>query len=182
MLGSESPSPRTRARRLIEEYPGLHLRELARQLDMDVRAVQHHLDRLEKKGLVTVLRFGRYKRYFPRREEHRGEVVDRKDKRILAHLRSPLALGLVVHLIVSGPTRLADLSSGVGVGPSTASYHLRRLEGAGIVVRGSQGATKYAVEDPEKLRRLLRVYGPTPNQVDGLLELWEAFVGEEEAQ
>ncbi len=168
-----------RARRLIEEYPGLHLRELARQLDMDVRATQHHLDRLEKGGLVSVLRFGRYKRYFPRREAHTGEMVDRKDKRILGHLRNPIALGLVVHLIVSGPSRLADLSSGVGVVPTTASYHLRRLERAGIVVRRSQGGTKYAVGEPEKLKQLLRVYGPTPNQVDGLLELWETFVGNE---
>lgn len=176
---TELPTASMRARRLIEEYPGLHLREVARRLDLDVRAAQHHLNRLEKSGYVTVLRFGRFMRYFPRKEKHKGEVVDRRDKRLLGHLRNSIALSLVVHLISSGPTRLVDLSDKVEISPSRASFHLRKLEGAGIVVRRNEGRPKYDVEDPERLKELLRAYRPTPDQVDGLLDLWDAFVGGE---
>ncbi|MFQ5907631.1 MAG: winged helix-turn-helix transcriptional regulator [Thermoplasmata archaeon] len=179
MSTSELPTASMRARKLIEEYPGLHLRELARRLDLDIRAAKHHLDRLDKSGYVTVLRFGRFMRYFPRKGKHQGEMVDRKDKRLLGHLRNSIALSLVVHLTSSGPTRLADLSDQIEVSPSRASFHLRKLEGAGIVVRRKEGGPKYDVDDPEGLRELLRTYRPMPDQVDGLLDLWEAFVGGE---
>ena len=176
---AELPTASMRARRLVQEYPGLHLRELARQLDLDVRAAQYHLNRLEKAGYVTVLRFGRFKRYFPRREKDQGEIVDRQDKRLLGHLRNSISLSLVVHLISFGPTRLADLSDKVEISPSRASFHLRKLEKAGIVVRRKEGRPKYDVEDPDRLKELLRVYRPMPDQVDGLLDLWDAFVGDE---
>ena len=175
----ERPGASERARRLIEEYPGLHLRELARRLDLDVRAAQHHLNRLEKSGYVTVLRFGRFMRYFPRREKDRGEMVDRRDKLLLGHLRNSIALSLVVHLISSGPTRLADLSDKVEISPSRASFHLRKLERAGIVVRRKKGGPKYDVADANRLKKLLRAYQPLPDQVDGLLDLWDAFMGDE---
>ncbi|MEE9181035.1 MAG: winged helix-turn-helix transcriptional regulator [candidate division NC10 bacterium] len=177
MSVGELPTASMRARRLIEEYPGLHLRELARRLDLDVRAAQHHLSRLEKSGYVTVLRFGRFMRYFPRRGKHQGEVVDQRDKKLLAHLRNSIALSLVVHLISFGPSRLAELSDKVKVSPSRASFHLRKLEGAGIVVRRKKRGPKYDVEDAERLKALLRTYRPLPDQVDGLLDLWDAFVG-----
>ncbi len=176
---AELPPASMQARSLIEEYPGLHLRELARRLDLDVRAAQHHLNRLEKSGYVTVVRFGRFKRYFPRREKDQGEMVDRKDKVLLAHLRNSIALSLVVHLISSGPTRLADLSNAVEISPSRASFHLRKLERAGIIVRRREEGPKYDVEDPDKVKALLRAYQPMPDQVDGLLDLWDAFMGGE---
>ncbi len=179
MSTGELPTASMRARRLIDEYPGLHLRELARRLNLDIRAAKHHLDRLEKWGYVTVLRFGRFKRYFPRSEKDQGEMVDRRDKRLLGHLRNSIALSLVVHLISSGPTRLADLSDQVEISPSRATFHLRKLEGAGIVVRRKEGGPKYDVEDPGGLKELLRTYRPMPDQVDGLLDLWDAFVGSE---
>ena len=175
----ELPKASMRARKLIEEYPGLHLRELARRLDLDVRAARHHLNRLEKSGYVTVLRFGRFKRYFPRKEKHQGEMVDARDKMLLGHLRNSIALGLVVHLISSGPTRLSDLSDKVEISPSRASFHLRKLERAGIVVRRKEGGPKYDVEDADRLKALLRAYRPMPDQVDGLLDLWDAFIGGE---
>ena len=175
----ELPRASERARRLVEEYPGLHLRELARRLDLDVRAARHHLNRLEKSGYVSVLRFGRFMRYFPRKEKDQAEMVDRKDKVLLGHLRNSIALSLVIHLISSGPTRLADLSAKVKISPSRASFHLRKLERAGIVVRRKDGGPKYDVEDPDKLKELLRAYRPMPDQVDGLLDLWDAFMGGE---
>ncbi len=176
MDAGEFPTASMRARKLIEEYPGLHLRELARRLDLDVRAAKHHLDRLERAGFVTVLYFGRFKRYFPRRDRNVGELVDSDDKRLLGHLRSRIALNLVVHLILSGPSRLVDLSSMLDISPSRATFHLRRLEGAGIVVKKDGSETRYGVKDARELKELLNVYKPMPDQVDGMLDLWDAFV------
>lgn len=179
MPEGETVETRKAIQRLVEEFPGLHLRELARRADLDVRVATYHLDRLEKAGWVTILHVGKFKRYFPRRGPHAGEVVDRQDKHMLSLLRNPWRLTLVAFLVTSGPSRLKTISEAVGLSPSKASFHLRKLEGAGLVSRGTQGGTRYAVNEAEKVRDLIRKYRPPPDQVDALLDLWEQFVGED---
>lgn len=179
MPGEEATAGSMRVRKLLEEYPGLHMREVGRRLGIDVRAAKYHLDRLERSGYLTVLYFGRHKRYYPRRQKHAGELLDMKDKLLLGHLRNPISLGLVVHLVSFGPSRLVNLCKNVDVSPSKASFHLRKLERAGIVVRRTGAETRYDVEDAGNVRALLRVYRPVPDQVDGLLDLWDSFLGGE---
>ncbi len=179
MSGEQLPTASMKVKELIEEYPGLHMRELARRSGIDVRAAKHHLDRLEKSGFVTVRYFGRFKRYFPRKGKHGGEVVDRRDKLSLGYLRNPTSLGLVVCLIANGPSRLVDLSREVGVSSSKASFHLRKLEMVGIVVRRTGSNLTYDLRDAKRVRELLRTYGPMPDQVDGLLDLWDTIVRED---
>ena len=72
-----------------------------------------------------------------------------------------------------------DLSNAAEISPSRASFHLRKLERAGVVVRRKGEGPKYAVENPDKVKALLRAYQPMPDQVDGLLDLWDAFMGGE---
>ena len=75
---------------LLTEYPGLHLRELERRLQMDVRGLQYHLEWLEGRGAVSTLREGGYLRYYPR-EWDRSRVREQfgpGEKRLLAVLRA----------------------------------------------------------------------------------------------
>lgn len=162
-------------RRLLEAYPGLHLREVARRLEVDVRTAAYHLDRLERAGYLSPLRLGGHKRYFPRRAREAGEVVDRRDKPLLSHLRSPVVLSLVLQLLTLGPRGLTALAEEGDLAPSRARYHLAKLVRAGIVRHAENGAP-YALREPDRIRDLLWEYGPPRDQVEGFLDLWEMFV------
>ncbi|MFQ6013053.1 MAG: ArsR family transcriptional regulator [Thermoplasmata archaeon] len=167
-----------RVQDLIRSYPGLHLREVARRLDLDVRAANHHLERLAKDGSLTVRYFGKHKRYFPRRGKDKGEIVDRRDKVVLAQLRNPVRLALVVHLMALGPSRLRDVSQRAGITPSRASFHLRKLERGGVVRQTTGTVRLYRVEKAEQLQNLLRRFPPMPDLVDDFVDLWKTLTPE----
>lgn len=176
-MGEVSPAAH-RVQDLIRSYPGLHLREVARRLELDVRAANHHLDRLAKTGYLTVRYFGKHKRYFPRRGKDEGEIVDRRDKRVLAQVRNPVRLSLVVHLLALGPSRLGDLSRRVGISPSRASFHLRKLEQGGIVGRTEGESRLYSVYEEERIKVLLRAFRPVPDLVEDFLAVWRTLAGD----
>ena len=47
---------------LIKKNPGLHLSKIAELLNMNITEIQHHLQYLEKKGIITVTSEVGYKR------------------------------------------------------------------------------------------------------------------------
>lgn len=173
----ELPAQETRGRllRLLRRYPGLHLREVARRLEVDVGTAKYHLDRLEKHGYLSALQMRRNKHYFPRCDRFDGELVDRKDKPLLAHLRTPMVLLLVLQLLASGPLSAADLASGVDLSPSQVHYYLSKMERVDIVT-SQDGNSAYALQDPVRVRDLLLAYGPPRDQVEGFVDLWESFL------
>lgn len=175
MLVLERGTTRMEIQRLLEAYPGLHMREVARRLDVDVRTAKYHLDRLEKGGYVSTLHLSGRKRYFPRRGRDQGEMVDRRDKPLLSRLRHPVTLLLALQLLEQGPAALGELSAAAEVSPSRARYHLEKMEKATLVGR-DDGGRAYALQDPERVRDLLLEYGPPRDQVEEFLDLWESFL------
>jgi DNA-binding transcriptional ArsR family regulator len=61
------------------------------------------------------------------------------------------------------------------MGKSTLSFHLRRLEKAGLVENRDDG---YALRDPEAVGRLLSENQPTPDLLDRFSNLWDDLYGE----
>jgi len=164
---------RRRAYELVAAAPGLHLRELARQLELDVRTVEYHLRQLEKHGLVAPLEEGGFRRFFPRTADgRRAEVVDARDKPTLGLLRRPVPLYVSLVLLARDVATHGDLARDAGVSPSTLSYHLERMESAGILGRRGLG---YVLREPERVARLLYAHRPTPDLIDRFLDLWEDF-------
>jgi len=164
---------RQRAYDLIASCPGLHLREIARRLDIDVRTAVHHLRQLEKRGLATGIEDGGFRRFFPRTaDERRAEVVDARDKPFLGFLRTRVPLYVSLVLLTRGAAAHAQLAEDAGVSPSTLSYHLGRMGRAGLVVRQDG---KYAMREPERIARLLDAHRPTQDLLDRFVDLWADF-------
>lgn len=164
---------RRRAYELVAATPGLHLRELARQLDQDVRTVEYHLRQLEKHGLVTPTDEGGFRRYFPRTADGRkAEVVDARDKPTLGLLRKPVPLYVALFLLAQDGATHGELARDAGVSPSTLSYHLDRMERATVLGRRD---SVYVLREPERVARLLYAHRPTPDLIDRFLDLWEDF-------
>ncbi|MCK4364807.1 MAG: ArsR family transcriptional regulator [Thermoplasmatales archaeon] len=90
-----------KTRKLIYNYilkhPGLHFRELSRELKIPKSTLDYHLSFLKKLELIKVKSNGRYNRYYAMKQ------VGRIDKEIINVLRQEVPLKLVIHLLVDGP-------------------------------------------------------------------------------
>ncbi len=164
---------RRRAYELVASAPGLHMRELARRLGMDIRTAEYHLHQLERHGLVTAIDDAGFRRFFPRTADGRGaELVDARDKPVVGILRKRVPLCVVLVLLTRDAATHGELARDAGVSPSTLSYHLGRMETLGMLAR--TGAA-YALREPDRVARLLYAHRPTEDLIDRFLDLWEDF-------
>lgn len=161
-----SQGTRDRIRALVVQFPGLHLREIARQLDMSLALVQYHIPQLVNAGVLEAVEEDGTQRIFP------ANITGRRGA--LAALREPHRLHLCLVLLDQGAQRHVDLTAATGLSKSTVSFHLKRMERAGLVRR--DGAD-YALVDPEGTRRLIEQHRPTPDVVDKFARMWGDLYG-----
>ena len=160
---------------LVRDYPGLHLREVARQLDTSVALVEYHLPRLVDAGHVHAERTEGFLRLFPRGDATMPRV-DPDDRVWVAALREHNALQIVLLLAEAGaPVRHKDIAERLGMGKSRLSFHANKLEAIGLLRRDQQGLS---LVDPARTQRLLVRHRPTPDLRDRFASLWLAFYGE----
>lgn len=169
---------RRRVYRRVEEFPGLHLSELARQCGLETNHAKYHLAYLERHGLVSSRMEGATQVFFPRREGPLGpqEAIAADDKAVLALLRQPVPLHAVLVLLDRGECSHADLDAAVPVSRTTLHYHMGKLERAGVVASHKEGKQRrYRLADEGRILGLLVRYRPPDQLVAGFLEAWEAL-------
>jgi predicted transcriptional regulator len=162
---------------LVHTHPGLHLREIQRQLGMHVNLVEYHIHQLIASELVVSVQQGGYNRFFPAQAPGSGQQVDRltsQEKRVLGMMRQPMPLRIMVYLLATGSSQHKDVCEHLGCAPSTLTYHMKKLVKAQIVVQTTAGDGKgYHLTDRRSVARLLMLYRPAPfDQVDAFTELW----------
>ncbi|MCK4365475.1 MAG: winged helix-turn-helix transcriptional regulator [Thermoplasmatales archaeon] len=81
----------------ILKYPGLHLRELSRRINLSFGGLRHNLNFLEKQGLISTRADGRYTRYYV------TQKVGKNDKEILNLLRQEAPRKIIYLLLTPGP-------------------------------------------------------------------------------
>ncbi len=167
---------RVKVFQVVKSFPGLHQREIARQLELRASHAEHHLRYLERTGLVSVIEDGVYRRYYARTSADTGlqkDVVGAVDKRVLAILRQKVPLAIVGVLLKEGPTRLGDLAQAVRVSPGTLTYQMKKLDAAGLVEVEQDGRFKIArLVQADATATLLLQYAPTDDLVEGFEDLW----------
>ncbi|MHB1261883.1 MAG: ArsR family transcriptional regulator [Thermoplasmatota archaeon] len=156
----------------VREYPGIHVRAVARHLDTSLALVEYHLDRLRAHGLVTVDKNDRYVRLYAQDAAAPGQ----EDRPALAVLRERLPLQVTLCLLDKGPTRHKDLADELAIGKSKLSFHLRKLEAAGVVARDADGL--FGVADIARVQRLLLEFPPTSDLREEFADVWLALYGE----
>ncbi len=156
---------------IVEEYPGLHLREIQRRAATSAMLAEYHLNILEKMGLVTSSTRGRYRDFFPVRTA--GLQLDATDKRWLGLLRRPAILRIALLLLEGGAMRPIQLARDLGLVPSTAAYQFKLMEDAGLAVverRGNRSLIRLG--DPARVLEILRTYHPSPDAISSYAETW----------
>lgn len=164
----------------VKRFPGLHLRELSRQLGLSVPLVDYHLNFLEKYGIVAGISDEQYKRFYPKDPlgaEQKTDVLSADEKRIIALLRQRIPLQIVLFILKQGNAQHKEMVPFMGVSPSTLSHHLNKLQRRGILVKTAAGDERgYRLANEAQIARLLLHYEPPPGTlVDSFAEIWEEF-------
>jgi predicted transcriptional regulator len=112
----------------LKEHPGAHFKSISRGVAIPPGTLRHHLNFLEREGLVRVNYEGMFKRYFPtgaHLDPNRMEKGNRES--IMQVLRRYPGISQ------------SDLRSIVGIPKQTLSYHLKKLREEGRLKNESSG-------------------------------------------
>lgn len=155
---------------LVQDYPGLHVRELGRRLNAPVRLVEYHAAVLLKEGILEDRREGAYQRLFPNRREL--PLTD-GERDALGVLRMPVPLSIVLNLL-DAPKGLTHVEVCKRAGGSKAniSHHLKKLQGCGLV---DHDDALYCLANAAKTQRLLNAHKPTPDLRSRFAEAWASI-------
>lgn len=141
-------------RRAVKEQPGIHFRGLARAANVtSAGQLRHHLDRLERQGILIEVEDGRYKRFF---------TAGDQDPRLRAEMArfSRAVPRRIAKLLLVSPLNRTELRRSLGCADSTLGYHLARMVLLGDLAR-SRGPSSctYSLTSEETVRKMLLVQG-----------------------
>jgi DNA-binding transcriptional ArsR family regulator len=156
---------------LVQDYPGLHVRELSRRLGTPVRMVEYHAAALLDSGVLEERREGAYQRLFPNRREL--PLSDRQ-RDALGVLRKPVPLSIALAL-VEHPDGLShtDLCRRTGASKANLSHHLKDMVDCRLV----RNDDVYRLVNPEKTRQMLQDHKPVPDLRSRFSDLWSGIYG-----
>jgi len=153
----------------ILKHPGLHEREISRQLTIPLSTLDYNLFFLKKRGLVTNRSDERYTRYYI------AGAIGIKDKKIIAILRQNVFRKVIIFLLLHPHSFHRDICNYLELAPSTISFHLNRLANLEVVNRIQVGReTKYHLEEVEHISDLLITYQKSffDDAVDRFVDAW----------
>lgn len=158
----------------VQRYPGVHLREIRRRLQIPIGTLDYHLYRLGRQGLIAVRFQGGYKCCFPAVSDATHSPIPDGQQTLLAMLRQPVPRAVLLHLYLEGASSPARLSEAIDTTGPNLSYFLKRLEAAGVLHRDGQGATRSVrLNDPKQIHTVLLLFPPLPETaVDRFLRFW----------
>ena len=154
----------------IQDKPGIHFRELQRELDMPVGQLDYHIKYLIDNGMISISEDRYYKRLFPK-------DFDAREKVMLGAMRQENPRKLVLHLMLEGPCTHSQLLDEFSFAPSTMSFYLSDLVKKDILDREKEGRTStYSISDPDVVSRVLVMYRQSfvDKLVDRFIEVWFA--------
>ncbi len=112
----------------ISANPGVHLRELHRSIGCAMGALQYHLKNLEDDGIITSLRAGNVRHFFPQ-----GYADDERVLLLTALARNPTVGAILTECLNNGQTTQAEISRTLNVDKSLISYYTSSLLDADIL-------------------------------------------------
>ena len=113
----------------ILEYPGLHIREISRRIDIPFSTLYYHLNFLRKRGILKARSEGRYNRYYVTNK------IGNREKNILNLLRQDTPRAIILLLLAYVGCSQTEISENLEKDPATISFHLKKLESIDVVER-----------------------------------------------
>jgi len=143
-------------------------------MNLPIGTLHYHLHRLGRRGLVSLRLLGGYLCAYPERTEGDAASIPDSMRVLIALLRQPVPRSILMELYLDGPAPPAALARSVATSGPNLAYFLRRLEGAGLVVREGRGAERRVrLTQPGPVYESLVKFRPLPEpQADRFLQFW----------
>lgn len=135
---------------IIQNNPGIHVRGIMNETDLENGIIVHYLEKLEKQGRIKSRKYTRYKRYY-------SLDIDEEEYDIIRNLRKPTKKEILLYIVVKGSTSFKEISSKIHKSPSTVSWNLSELINNNVIERFEQnGKTFYRIKNIKLLKRTFR--------------------------
>lgn len=140
----------------IGRNPGIRYRELWRATGLANGTLEYHLKMLEKSNTIKVeRREGRRARYFP-------ICIPADETQILGYIRNDVARQIVFFVLEHDLCTFKEILEHTKKAPSTASWHLKRLSEAGLImITYGQEYQLYKVVNHKLVKEVLSKYEET---------------------
>lgn len=159
----------------VRHYPGVHVREIERQLAMPSKLATYHLTALEASGEVERIQEKGYARFLPRVTKPRWHA---RDIAFLCLMRRAVAFRITLLLLSHGELTPSSLARALTLAKPSTTYHLHLLEDDGIVTVQARGRERwYRLADPARVRGLLANFTPLPEDLDPFAKVWADLFG-----
>jgi predicted transcriptional regulator len=169
---------RRRVYEFIKNYPGTHMREIQRRLNMPIGLLKFHIQYLIKHEIITEKTDRYYKRYYL------VGTLRSVDKEALSALRQQYPRWIILYLLEYPGAKHKELLTKFDLKPSTLSFYLKNMVNKRLVQRKRAGReSSYIIINPESIIKILITYRPSffDKLVDRFIETWfEGFEGGEE--
>jgi len=137
----------------ILKYPGLHLREISRKLNIPKTTLNYHLKYLEKENFLLAKSDNRYTRYYPTKK------VGNNDKEILGLMRQNLPRRIILFLFLYPEHSRRNISEDLEKPLTTISFHLKKLLALNIIEKRRVGHSyAYRIKNQKEMYNLLISY------------------------
>ena len=159
---------RRRIYSLIDANPGIHLRELQRNLSMPLTTLDYHLSYMTRRKIIFAEIEGQYKRYYTK-------SLDKEDKKALSALRRKRLREIVLVIMANQQVNNQFLSGYFDLPRSTLSFYLKYLVDKGILSRERNGnEVLYSIKDEDRVAKVVITYKTTllDKLVDKTLTAW----------
>lgn len=139
---------------IIEENPGIQFREIMRSSGLKNGVLSHYLGKLEKNGIIKVIRGPRQARFYPPR-------ITEEESIVIKALRKQTPRDLLLALIKEDGLEFSQLVKEVGKSPSTVSLYLSQIVDDGLVeTKLVQLKKRYYIKAKELIDKLVEDYRP----------------------
>lgn len=130
----------------IDEYPGSHLREIARELDLKPSNASWHLRKLEQTNLVRSRTIGGKKVFYL----VEGGVEARREAIAESILRNKNAREIMVYLQDNPGKHLLEIANALNLNHHTVKWHIRKMYMAELI-DGDTSNSAYPIYYPTEI-------------------------------
>jgi len=140
---------------IIEENPGIQFREIMRSSGLKNGVLSHYLGKLEKSGIVKVIRGPRQARFYPPK-------ITEDESIVIKALRKQTPRDLLLALIENDGLEFSQLVRAVKKSPSTVSLYLSQIvEDELVEIKIVELKKRYHIKARDLIDKLIEDYRPS---------------------
>ena len=140
---------------IIEQNPGIQFRELMRSSGLKNGVLSHYIGKLEKNGIIKVVRGPRQARFFPPK-------ITEEESIVIKALRKDTPRSILLALIKDDGLEFNQIVKEVKKSPSTVSLYLSQIvEDELVEIKIVELKKRYYIKARELIDKLIEDYRPS---------------------